>query len=210
MIEYPKIETVWVRDDKTHKVRPDEFRLPEFALVKEWALTEKVDGTNIRIGLNANGTVAIGGRTETAQVPTPLLAMLVGVFNAEALLAKFGDSDFTIFGEGYGPKIQSGGAYSGEPRYRIFDVRVGTWWLEPDDVAGVAATFGLKTVPTLGVCAVPPRDVASLGACVGHTLITDEGGNGRRAEGVVARAVPGLFTRKGERLMWKLKFKDFA
>jgi len=47
MIPYPKIETLFKRDE-TFRVT-DKLRLPEFALVREWLVTEKVDGTNIRV-----------------------------------------------------------------------------------------------------------------------------------------------------------------
>src|SRR5689334_611869 len=106
MREYPKIETVWNRNEATKAVIPGAWRLPEFALIREWRATEKIDGTNIRIGLTPDGQLNIGGRTDSSQVPTPLLAHLMSTFKPDALKAKFPDGEFTIFGEGYGPKIQ--------------------------------------------------------------------------------------------------------
>ena len=78
-----------------------------------------------------------------------------------------------------------------------------------DGVADVAATFGIKTVPMLGIINEPPSDRADLEAIVGASRITDEGESGCRAEGIVATADPQLFTRSGARVMWKLKFRDF-
>lgn len=208
MIEYPKIETVWNRDERTRKVIPGEYRLPEFGLIAAWEATEKIDGTNIRIGLAPNGEVQIGGRTDSAQVPTPLLSMLMATFKADRLREKFTDSDFTIFGEGYGPKIQSGGGYSDGPRFRVFDVKVGAWWLKPEDVLDVAQFFGIETAPRLGYLHTIPRDADALASYIDRSLI-QEGGGGCRAEGLVCRAPNGLMTRSGQRLMWKLKFKDF-
>ena len=42
------------------------------------------------------------------------------------------------------------------------------------------------------------------------SVAKEEGDESHRAEGVVARTTPLLFTRKGQRLMWKLKVKDFG
>lgn len=219
MIEYPKIETVWDRDEKTKKVIPGQYRLPEFALIRSWFVTEKVDGTNIRIGLNPDGTVCIGGRTDAAQIPTPLLSYLLATFTPNKLREAFTRdgvlSDFTLFGEGYGPKIQNGGGYSAIPQFRLFDVRVGNWWLETDNILSVAQTLGIRVVPfldsPLGLAETIPTTKESLQAMIdGSIVASEDGGTGCRAEGIVARAQPLLLTRRGDRLMWKLKFRDFA
>ena len=47
---YPKIKSLFKRDEKTFKFT-DEYSCPEFELLKglRWVATEKVDGTNIRV-----------------------------------------------------------------------------------------------------------------------------------------------------------------
>lgn len=221
MIEYPKIETLYDRDQKTKKVIPGALRLPEFAAVCRWRVTEKIDGTNIRIGLNADGTVHIGGRTDAAQIPTPLLSYLLATFTPDKLRATFTNpdgsvSDFTLFGEGYGPKIQNGGGYCATPRFRLIDVRVGNWWLEWDNTKDVAQKIGVETVPMINATDEPvitslPESVAELIDLCGEQswVARLDGGSGCRPEGVVAQSAPMLFTRRGDRVMWKLKFRDF-
>lgn len=51
MIEYPKIETLFDRDEVTHKVIVGKWRLPEFEYLQNnnWSFTEKIDGTNVRV-----------------------------------------------------------------------------------------------------------------------------------------------------------------
>lgn len=51
MKTYPKIPSVFVRDEKTHKFIDGQFRCPEFEYLQDnlWLWTEKVDGTNIRV-----------------------------------------------------------------------------------------------------------------------------------------------------------------
>ena len=41
------------------------------------------------------------------------------------------------------------------------------------------------------------------------TVARQEGKADHKAEGVVACSVPQLFNRRGQRVMWKLKTKDF-
>ena len=63
MIEYPKIESLYDRDETTHRFKIGEFRCPEFEYLYEnmWSATEKVDGTNIRVDWNGiDVTLAVG------------------------------------------------------------------------------------------------------------------------------------------------------
>ena len=82
------------------------WSLPEFEYLanSSWVGTEKIDGTNIRIYQNGQ----IAGRTDNAQIPTFLLPIL------EEARRKLRESDLplstVLYGEGYGQKIQSGGA----------------------------------------------------------------------------------------------------
>ncbi|MBM3136518.1 MAG: hypothetical protein FJZ89_14805 [Chloroflexi bacterium] len=215
MREYPKIETLYDRDTK-FKVAPERLRLPEFALINRWQITEKIDGTNVRIGMGLDGSVTYGGRTDNAQMPVPLSEYLRLTFTAEKMQAVFaeslGNTEVVLFGEGYGPKIQNGGAYRPTVGVRLIDVLVGDWWLEPTNILGIATTLGVATVPVLGEVVYLPRSVDDLRAMLkgGQSQAAKEdGGAGCQAEGIVARTVPLLFTRRGDRLLWKLKFKDF-
>src|SRR3990167_9644292 len=157
MITYPKIETLYVRDMVKHKVLVDELRMPEFGLVKEWYLTEKIDGTNVRVNLDRSGSVVFGGRTDEAQMHVSLMKYLSETFTQEKMQAAFGDredADVTLFGEGYGPKVQKGGGlYRDTVSFRLFDVRVVQLWLEPDNINAVATTLGVSSVTYVGTYA---------------------------------------------------------
>ena len=47
--EYPKIQSIFKRDENTHKFIDGVFSLPEFEYLKDnlWIWTEKIDGRNI-------------------------------------------------------------------------------------------------------------------------------------------------------------------
>jgi hypothetical protein len=216
MFEYPKIETLYQRDKITNKVIINQLRLLEFGNIRRWQITEKVDGTNVRVGLLPSGVIKYSGRTENAQIPTKLLDYLQQTFTLEQLQLVFKDSldnEVVVFGEGYGEKIHGGGAYRQGISFRLFDVLVGQWWLEPEAIADVAAKLDILTVPVLGEIDSLPGHTDELKQWLGHdgnsTVAIQDGGRGVRAEGIVARTVPMLFTRRSQRLMWKLKFSDF-
>jgi hypothetical protein len=214
MISYPKIETLYDRDPKTFKVIPEKLRMPEFEIINRWYITEKIDGTNVRVMWNAaEKKLIFGGRTDNAQMPTFLLSYLQETFKPE-MFEGF-DGDIILFGEGYGEKIQKGGGnYRKGVSFRLFDVLIGRWWLEPSSVIDIALTkFHIETVPFLGIISNFPQTKEDLNHISGGYSLTSRQENERMdvlPEGVVARSLPLLFNRKGERVMWKLKFKDFA
>jgi hypothetical protein len=211
MIEYLKIETLYDRDPKTFKVMIDRVRLPEFSLIKSWHITEKVDGTNIRVEwLAAEKRLIFGGRTDNAQMPTNLMVYLQETFKPE-MFASF-ENDMILFGEGYGEKIQKGGGnYRKGVSFRLFDVLIGKWWLENDSINDIAYKLNIETVPDLGIITTLPASKFELEVLTQNEskVALWDGGAGMIPEGIVARTQPLLFTRKGERLMWKLKFRDF-
>lgn len=221
MMEYPKIETLYNRDEK-FKVKPDEVRLPEFDLVNRWLITEKIDGTNIRV-VWQDDKITFGGRTDNAQIPAFLLATLQQMFTEDAMRGAFQSEEgempryIDLFGEGYGEKIQKvGSRYRSGTSFRLFDVWVDGWWLNWSNVKDVAKKLNIQTVPVLthfGRLIKSPEELEwHFESGKGHSQVTlDEDGDSELiAEGVVARTDPLLFDRKGHRIMWKLKFKDFA
>jgi len=214
MIEYPKIETLYDRDKETFKVIPDMLRWKEFDLIRRWYVTEKIDGTNIRVNFS-NGVVTYGGRTDKAEMPVKLMEYLRTNLSREALESVFKEpeGDITLFGEGYGEKIQKGGGkYRAGVSFRLFDVLIGNWWLEPESIEEIAQGLGVLTVPCLGITSHLPTGVEDLNFLTfgGRSVVAaEEMGFDARPEGIVARTHPLLITRSGKRVMWKLKFKDF-
>ena len=204
MQEYVKINTIWKRDERGRIIEGD-YATPELAYLAdlEWEWTEKVDGTNVRIGWDGSA-IEFGGRTANAQMPTKLVAALRVLFGDPAAFgAVFGDSAAVLYGEGYGTGIQGGGGnYSPTQTFVLFDVTVGPWWLRREDVAEVALGLGLACVPIVGRGSLPwasDRTKAGLVSAWGNFP----------AEGLVGRPTVDLFSRKGERVMAKIKTRDF-
>ena len=207
--EYHKIETLFERDPTTFVVDPSKLKSPVLRTIREWDVTEKIDGTNIRVILSDAGEVSFGGRSNNAQIPGELVQHLVRTFQRDSLKAALWvdgvPTGAILFGEGYGPGIQKGGGlYRPDKSFILFDVLVaGKWWLDRKAVDDVACKLGIDAVPYLGrmtlesiVALVQPSFPSKLGAAT--------------AEGVVARPIETLFDRRMKRIVIKLKTKDFV
>jgi len=203
MREYPKIESLFDRDEATFRFIPGAYRLPEFGYLSSlsWRATEKIDGTNIRVEWDGE-RVTFGGRTDRAQTPTFLLTKLQDLFP----VARFGDlPPLTLYGEGYGAKIQKGGGnyIADDCDFILFDVLVGEWWLQWDDICDVAGKLTINVVPVVSV------DSLSWLTKLAATGFTSAWGH-FNAEGLVAKPIVDLNTRAGKRIIVKIKEKDFA
>lgn len=209
MIEYNKIETIFNRDiEGTKRLIEGSFRNPTVEFLKDmsWQFTEKIDGTNIRICWDGH-KVSIGGRTERANIPAHLMNRLLELFvtnEAEELFEqKFGEREVILFGEGYGPKIQKcGGLYRDDVDFILFDVMIGGNYQSRDAVESIAKTFGIDAVPVLfegpllmGVDYVKLKPMSTIGTAP--------------MEGVVARPKVELKDRCGNRVIVKIKARDF-
>ena len=209
-MEYPKIETLFKRDEKTHKVHPDKLRNPLYGIIKTWQFTEKIDGTNIRV-MWTDGKLRIGGRTDKASLPADLVQLLYETIDAQKMRETFGDNPAIIYGEGYGAGIQKGSGYSRTKQLVVFDVLVdGKWWLNRQNVYGIATKLGLKTVPFMGEMDLDEAVTVVRGGLI--SLLAQRQGQTSEtipAEGLVGRTVEPLFDKHGNRLIIKLKTKDF-
>lgn len=179
MREYGKTENLFVRDPETHKLIVGEFRDPTHAQIGRWLVTEKVNGTNIRVLLRLKAPnfadlqmfAEVRGRSDAANLPPGLEQHIMASLdeNHEAVFKWMnwlvdGDPDIVVclYGEGYGPGIQKqGGSYrpaADGKSIRLFDVTttrlvdgepVGTWWRDFSTVMDAAKATGLPTVSVL-------------------------------------------------------------
>lgn len=209
MSEYHKIHTVFKRDlqSRTKDIIEGEYSRPEFEYLANnaWTFTEKVDGTNIRVILK-DGTVTFGGRTDAASIPANLVSRLNERFltvSARQKLAEAFPDGAVLYGEGYGPKIQKGGGlYRKDQDFVLFDVRVGRWWLLRPAVEDVAKCLGIDIVPIVGEGTIKDAVEKVRGG------LTSAWGN-FQAEGLVLRPKTELLTRGGDRIITKIKGRDF-
>jgi len=207
-MKYPKINTIWKRDKENKFIIIEgEHSLEEFKEIKKWDVTEKIDGMNIRITYS-DGVIRFDGRTDNAQIPTHLFEHLQDTFTPEIMQEAFkteeNPPDLQLFGEGYGPKIQSGGAYRKDAGFILFDVKIGEWWLLRDAVENIATKLGIPCVPYIGY-----MDVASIVDYVKAQPESIVAENYKLMEGGVCRTKSMMLSRNGTPIMWKLKTRDY-
>jgi hypothetical protein len=161
MIKYPKIQTVYLRDpDNKYKTLLDgQFALPEFEYLAEntWVWTEKIDGTNIRVIWEPalailNESVTYKGRTDKAQTPSFLLDKLKQLLPLEKFTSLYPEMPMTLYGEGYGAKIQKGGGnyIPDGVDFILFDILVDSHWLKREDIEDIASKLNINITPIVG------------------------------------------------------------
>ena len=207
MKEYHKINSIFKRDQKTGKFILRDYADPIFEYLKnnQWTFTEKVDGTNVRVYWDSlNRKVSFGGRTDSAQMPVFLMERLKAIFPEEKLATAYPEVSMTLYGEGYGAKIQKGGGnYKPDGQdFVLFDVLIGEYWLERENVNDIGNKLGLSVVPLIGA-----------GTLDDAIAMCEKGFNSTwgsfESEGIVLRPSVELKTRGGHRIITKVKCRDF-
>lgn len=205
MEKYTKINTVYKRDENGRIIEGD-FSIDEFDYLKDnlWVWTEKVDGTNIRVIWDGQ-RVRFGGRTDNAQIPAPLVDKLGELFiHSGRLEAMFSGKPVTLYGEGYGAGIQKGGGdyIADGVGFILFDVKIDTFWLQRQNVEDIARGLGVPVVPVVGVGTLLEA-VELVRAGFQSQLKTTV------PEGLVMKPLCEMFCRNGNRIIAKIKTRDF-
>ena len=192
---------------------------------KDGKLNEEVFGVSFKVEYK--------GKTDNANIPTHLLSFLQEKYPKEVVLNALGLKEFipieefaehkwvnekgeidvsripnlyTIYGEGYGMRIQSGGNYiKNGVGFIVFDVKVNDTYLLTDNYRGIAEKMGAPCVPNMGMMTI---DEAIEFVKKGFKSTIAENKD-YEAEGLVLKAPFGLRTRMGERLIVKIKTCDF-
>ena len=204
-----KIDGTNMRIEVTKEIAPSETSVvPEIAGVK----------FNVRIA----------GKTDNAQIPKNLLKHMQEKYPNEKILASLGLEEFipvdkwaehkwetyeqipniyTIYGEGYGEGIQSGGWYiKGGNEFIVFDVKVNDIYLLTTARDEIATKLGAPIVPFIGNFTL---DEAIDFVRKGFRSKVAENPDAKMAEGLVLRPAFGLKNRMGKRLIVKVKYEDF-
>ena len=237
---YQKINTIFKRDEKNIIMPDAEFAIPELEWLRncKFDATEKIDGTNIRIEAVPTVipdfvtdtwlfVVRYMGKTDNAQIPPHLLKHLEETYPEEKVLEALGLPKYisgewmdergyehledipmyTIYGEGYGVKIQKGGNYiKNGVGFIVFDVKVGDLYLLRPNMEDIALKLGAPIVPYMGKFTIDEA-IEFVKNGFKSTIAENKDYD---AEGLVLKAPNGLMTRRGERIVFKIKTCDFV
>lgn len=212
MKPYQKIPSVYKRDEKG-KMLFGQYSTSMLKHLKDakWLFTEKINGINIRV-IRSEKVILFRGRTEKADLPHTVIEKLGYLFGEEFLKFPVGT---TLYGEMFGPKIQKGGGnYGKDINFSLFDVWMPKgdvspinpmdpgWWLRHKSVVQIASQLHIAVVPTV-----------SFGTLKDMEEIVSGGFNSFHgpfeAEGIVGKPTVQVFDRMGDRVLTKLKAKDF-
>ena len=213
-IKYPKIRSLFRRGEnfKFTGEFVSEF-LHEFEDFR-WICQEKLDGMNIRIVCDyENRDFKSFGRTDNAHIPEHLKPVLSQITErakgSENICKTFpGIRKFILYGEGFGHKIQSGGLYLGkEVAFNLFDcyavIPSGKgFWMDEPKLSRLGELLKIDSVPALELM------ILSEAAARVKAGFPSKHGTAR-AEGLILKTKFPLFDSFGERLIFKLKTKDF-
>lgn len=205
MHPYPKIQSLFKREDNGKLIVGD-YSKEEFEYLKDnlWHVTEKIDGTNIRIMWDGE-RITFNGRSDRAQLPSRLAMKLAGY--AENYIpqfkAAFGTTPACLYGEGFGLGIQKGACYIADGvDFVLFDILIGKWWLRQPDVTEIASSIGFRRAPVFNSTTLDKAiEMVNDGFQSYYGPFF--------AEGVVLRPLCELQCRDGSRLITKLKHSDF-
>ena len=117
------------------------------------------------------------------------------------------DGPSCLYGEGFGKNIQSVGRryISGSTGLVLFDCFIGGFWLERHNLENIAGKFNIPIVPIVGKGnLLQAVEIVKKGF---KSIISED--RLLPAEGLIMKPKVELFNRKGERVISKIKFKDF-
>lgn len=201
---YLKINGIFKRDQKG-KFLFGEFSDLETEKLKDftWIGTEKIDGTNTRIIWDGEN-VEVRGKKDNSQI-TPYIKNATEKYLDKELFKKvFGNSKVFLFGESYGQKIQTiGNKYLPNSNdFILFDVMIDNTWLTRESVNDIAENLKIKSVPVLFKGTIQEA-IKKVTKGFESTLAKVT------AEGLVLVPECDLLKRNGDRIITKIKFKDF-
>jgi hypothetical protein len=218
--EYQKVQTPFKRDPATKKLLVEERSWTDFAIgaiadSSDWFFTEKIDGTNIRViwdGYRASYSGRTDNATFSSNQDLAIRTKFLGE-EAETLFEQqFGANPAVLYGELYGAGVQSGGNYRSDLDFILFDVRIDDLWLHRPAVEDVARGMNVDVVP---VILGEDQDanlwdaIKTVSKGMGSQVALKNSGNDVFAEGLVGTTYSGLLNRRGERIIVKVKHRDF-
>ena len=110
-----------------------------------------------------------------------------------------------LFGEGYGQKIQKAGKLylPDAHNFILFDVNIDGWWVSHESVDSIATELGIQAVPVVFM-GVLTQAIGMVRGGFASILGTGQ------AEGLVLLPAVSIHGRQGNRIITKVKTKDYT
>jgi|TARA_Y100000310_G_scaffold140352_2_gene139800 hypothetical protein len=220
LTKYPKLQTLWERDDKFKVVEGNlNPKLEAIRNIKNFVVTEKYHGTNLGIVITPDKEIYVRKRSKIIARALPSAGTweyYETLNNIKHYLSCFDNVDFkkilsyfedstsliTIFGEGVGKGIQKHWqTYTDDKDFIVFDIKCGNSFFDWKSLRGFCKGTGLRNV----VCHKFTDDILKYNWEKDMKIIN----TGRFFEGYVVRSEPPMLNQFGARMMFKIKHFDF-
>ena len=183
----------------------EDFHLEEVFYLKDniWIGSRKCDGTNCRVLFDGN-EVFYNGKTNRANFSNDQKEYIEETFKEEIFeeyFRKEGKSPrVVIFGELVGPKIQNGDNNSfKELEFIVFDVLINNVFLDVENIKQIAKYFNLRS----------SYDLLTIKGSLYQLqeIVKDKD---FKYEGLVVKPLVELYTKNKNRLILKIKKRDYG
>jgi len=207
--KFSKIYTIFERDKKFKIVEGViNPKLVGIENIKKFVVTEKIDGTNCGIILTPEKEILIRKRSDIIEDDKQhhLYFEAIKEIDTKKIKDYFEDSNslITIFGEACGDNIQKKGKeYGDKKHFRLFDVKVGNSFLDWDDLIKFSKATGIQMVEWFKF---EGKDILDYNYWLKFLKEVNEN---KYVEGYVVRSRPALLNKFSERMIFKIKLKDF-
>ena len=178
----------------------------EYLAKNLWAYKRKLNGENMRVLWDGEQAIW-NGKTNDFKTDAETIDYMNSIFQEEIFEEKFGrEKQVLLFGERMAPNSQGNELKLEKVEFVLFDVKIGDTWLEPENLYVIAKYFNIRTCYDF----MRPEDkkrnyVDTLENLINATV----NGKFKDWEGIVASPATGLYNRKGERLICKIKNHDY-
>lgn len=171
-----------------------------------WNFKRKLDGQNMRVYWNGEQTLW-NGKSDAFQCGAELTEYMNETFLEELFEEHFGrDVDVVLYGEHMGPKVQGNELELKKSEFVLFDVWLQGHWLCPEAIVEVAKNFNIKTCYDYMMY---DNDVAKYEEKLTTLIDRVAYGNYDGWEGIVATPVVDLRDSSGNRIVVKIKNRDY-
>ena len=170
-----------------------------------WQFKRKLDGENLRVFWDGEQALW-NGKSNKYQCGAELTDFMNNTFIEEIFEEKFGrDKKVYLFGEHMGPKSQGNELGLTKSEFVLYDVNINGFWLPSEDIKEIAKYFNIKTCYDF----MPDEDVCNFTGSLYNLINATADGRFKDWEGIVATPCVECRYQNGDRVIVKIKNKDY-
>lgn len=170
-----------------------------------WQYKRKLDGANLRV--RWDGEQALwNGKSNNFQCSSDLADYMNNTFIEEIFEEKFGrDKKVVLFGEHMGKKVQGNELGLDDDEFILYDVNIDGYWLDGAAIKEIATYFGIHTCYDF----MGEGELCEFTGSLVNLIERVSKGEFKDWEGIVATPLVECRTQKGDRVIVKIKNRDY-